>query len=496
MVRKEQIFVCFSAMPSHERLDVLCTLASLCLPFELRFLNTCVDFLSRINTASAKDTEILASIEKNCHQLADVDIHDDSSRKKLIWALTLLHAGNRIVAHTIYRILFNTCSDLKEFGLREISPELSQELHLIFTLVRHHPSFTYEEKVKLEEIYLCMQSRLPGMRPVSPVPSPQPSPTLQQQLQYQQQYQQQQQQQQSYNQQQSQSSSPENSERSLSNGSSGRSKSQQQNDRSTIRQRNVKANGKTGGNGFVNGSTGTGTLMESVTAQLKELMGKDTNGRLPKAWKQFESMSATELALYSDQDLFNYDLSPLFVGQLRKVLNNLHYNHHHYHHHGKVGGNNGGGLLMPCTEEREKIVASKPINPKAITINPMPAPRSSLVKTCMGPPNVQPAFNHTQRNTTANSAASTTSTASTPASAQPLSSPAEQQPELPSSRASSSSSSGSSSLDPSSPPSSPTDSSIQHSTTQTRTAVVDSQRKPFPHPQQPPVLNSGIFGIL
>ena len=484
MVRKEEIFVCFSSMASHQRLDVICTLANLCLPFELRFLNTCVDFLSKINSPSAKDTEILASIEKNCLQLADVDIHDNSSRKKLIWALTLLHAGNRIVAHTIYRILYNTCSDLKEFGLREITQELSQELHLIFTLVRHHPSFTYDEKVKLEEIYLCMQSRLPGMRPVSPVASP--SPTLQHQLQYQQQQLQYQPQQQ-----QSQSSSPDNSERSLSNGSSGRSKTTQ-NDRAHRQRNSAKVNGKSGSNGFVNGSTGTtGTLMESVTAQLKEQLGKDTNGRLPKAWKHFENLSATELALYSDQELYNHDLPPPFVTQLRKVLNNLHYQHHnHQHHHNK----SNNGLLMPCTDDREKtIVVAKPVNPKAITINPMPAPRTSLVKTCMGPPNVQPAFNNTQRNN------STTSTAA-PATASPLVSPQvtteqQQQSEPPfSSRASSSSSSGSSSLDPSSPPSSPTDSSNQsNNTSHVRTGAVENQRKPFPPPQPTVLNNSGIL---
>ena len=98
--------------------------------------------------------------------------------RKLILALTLLHAGNRIVAHTIYRILCSTCSDLKMFG-PDITIESSLELNLIFTMALHHPSFTFEEKVKLGDIYLCMQSRLPGLRPtsdsVSPIPTSTPS---------------------------------------------------------------------------------------------------------------------------------------------------------------------------------------------------------------------------------------------------------------------------------------------------------------------------------
>ena len=103
VLRKEEIVLWFSRQPSHQRLDVLCTLASICLPFELRFLNTCVDFLAkRIGSTSARDAEILAALEKTCCPQPGevVDLQEEAARRKLIWTLSLLHSSNRMVAHT------------------------------------------------------------------------------------------------------------------------------------------------------------------------------------------------------------------------------------------------------------------------------------------------------------------------------------------------------------------------------------------------------------
>lgn len=464
MVRKEEIVVWFSRQPSHQRLDVLCTLASICLPLELRFLNTCVDFLARNKTPSARDAEILAALEKNCLQLNEVDLHDEGSRRKLILALTLLHAGNRIVAHTIYRILCSTCSDLKMFG-PDITFESSLELNLIFTMALHHPSFTFEEKVKLGDIYLCMQSRLPGLRPtsdsVSPVPTSTPSP-------------------------QPQSSPPDISERSLNNGSNSSSSSSSsshnstnsnsriktgQNDRSTIRRNrnSPKSNGSAN--------------VDSVTTQLKEQLGKD---RLPKHWRQFEHLNSTELINCSDQEFLSCGLSPNFISHLRKVLNQCHHK-------------SNGGLAIP--NEETKVVQQ--VNNSKSTASTA-ATRPSLVKTCMGPPNVQPAFNNSQRIVT-------TPIENQPSQQQQHYQQQQQQQQHQhyqqqqhhhqqqqnhqqqlqqdslTNRAGSSSSSGSSSLETCSPPSSPTDSSS--------TAPRDNHRKHYPVPQTVMVLNPGILNI-
>ncbi len=446
MVRKEEIVVWFSRQPSHQRLDVLCTLASICLPLELRFLNTCVDFLARNKTPSARDAEILAALEKNCLQLNEVDLHDEGSRRKLILALTLLHAGNRIVANTIYRILCSTFSDMNMFG-PDITIESSLELNLIFTMALHHPSFTFEEKDKLGDIYLCMQSRLPGLRPtsdsVSPVPASTPSP-------------------------QPQSSPPDISERSLNNGSNSSSSSTSsssssnnssnnssrnktvQNERPTIRRNrnSPKSNGS--------------AMMDPFTAQLKEQLGKD---RLPKGWRQFEHLHPTELMNCSDMDFLNAGLNLTFISHLRKVLNQ--YNH------------KSNGLVIP----NEETKVAQQIHSKSTTST---ASRPSLVKTCMGPPNVQPAFKNSQRITT-----TTTEHEQSQLQHHHHQQPHQQQQihqqqlDPPTSRAGSSSSSGSSSLETCSPPSSPTDSSS--------TVQRDNHRKHYPVPQTVMVLNPGIL---
>ncbi|XP_057366107.1 putative uncharacterized protein DDB_G0291608 [Daphnia carinata] len=455
MVRKEEIVVWFSRQPSHQRLDVLCTLASICLPLELRFLNTCVDFLARNKTPSARDAEILAALEKNCLQLNEVDLHDEGSRRKLILALTLLHAGNRIVANTIYRILCSTFSDMNMFG-PDITIESSLELNLIFTMALHHPSFTFEEKDKLGDIYLCMQSRLPGLRPtsdsVSPVPASTPSP-------------------------QPQSSPPDISERSLNNGSNSSSSSSSsshnstnsnsrnktvQNERPTIRRNrnSPKSNGS--------------AMMDPFTTQLKEQLGKD---RLPKGWRQFENVSFTELMSYSDQDFISCGLSLNFVSQLRKVLNQ--YNH------------KSNGLVIP----NEETKVAQQIHSKSTTST---ASRPSLVKTCMGPPNVQPAFKNSQRITTAAIENQPQQHYQQQQQYQQQQHHQQQhhqqqnhqqqnhqqqlQQDSLTNRAGSSSSSGSSSLETCSPPSSPTDSSSN---------APRDHRKHYPVPQSVMVLNPG-----
>ena len=457
MVRKEEIYGWFSRQPSHQRLDVLCTLASICLPLELRFLNTCVDFLARNKTPSARDAEILAVLEKNCLQLNEVDLHDEGSRRKLILALTLLHAGNRIVANTIYRILCNTFSDMNMFG-PDITFESSLELNLIFTMALHHPSFTFEEKDKLGDIYLCMQSRLPGLRPtsdrVSPVPASTPSP-------------------------QPQSSPPDISERSLNNGSNSSSSSSSSSNSSSNNSSNNSSRNKTKQNerpairrSRSSPKSNGSAMVDPFTTQLKEQLGKEL---LPKAWRQFEHLNPAELIKCSDREFLSAGLNLNFISQLRKVLNQ-------YHH-------KSNGLVIP----NEETKVAQQVN-KSTTST---ASRPSLVKTCMGPPNVQPAFKNSQRITTA-----TTDHEQSQSQLQNhhhhhhhhhLQQPQQQQIhqqqlDPPTSRAGSSSSSGSSSLETCSPPSSPTDSSS--------TAQRDSHRKHYPVPQTVMVLNPGIFSVL
>ena len=254
-------------------------------------------------------------------------------------------------------------------------------------------------------------------------------------------------------------------------------------------------------------------MVDSVTTHLKEQLGKD---RLPKCWKQFEHLNPAELMKYSDQEFLNYGLNSNFISQLRKVLNQ-------YHH-------KSNGLVIP-NEETKSV---QQVNNKSTTST---ASRSNMVKTCMGPPNVQPAFNNSQR-------LATTATEHQQSlhqqhhqqhqqhhqqqqqqhhqqqqqhhqqqqqqqqhhhqqqqqhhhhhqqyqQQQQQHQQYHQQQQLldpPTSRAGSSSSSGSSSLETCSPPSSPTDSSS--------TAQKDNHRKHYPVPQTMMVLNPGIIPLI
>lgn len=101
MVRKEDILEWFTQQSSHHRLDVLCTLTHLCLPFELRFFYTCVDYLARRVPPSGQDAESLAALEKSCclQPGESLDLYNAPARRKLIWSLCLLQASSRAVAN-------------------------------------------------------------------------------------------------------------------------------------------------------------------------------------------------------------------------------------------------------------------------------------------------------------------------------------------------------------------------------------------------------------
>ncbi len=156
---KEEVVAWFARQPSHQRLDLLCTLAGMCLPAEIRFVSTCVSFLAAKDAPGCRDQEMLAQAERGPLPAPDSregDLRREALRRQLIWKLMLLHAGNRLVAHAIFRLLCSAQSVPLAAAARD--EQLAQELLLIYTMGLHHPSFTLEERIQLGQIYLRLQS--------------------------------------------------------------------------------------------------------------------------------------------------------------------------------------------------------------------------------------------------------------------------------------------------------------------------------------------------
>lgn len=415
MVRQDDVVLWFSRQQSHQRLDVLCKLASICVPLELRFVHTYVDFLVRKSAPPPRDCELLAQYEKICHPLTDIDLHQEDSRRKLVFTLMMLSSTNRPVASSIYRILYDSCSNWNTFGL-DITIETCLELCLIFTMALHHPAFTFDERMNLGKIYstlskqYAMWSILEGVSPSTPSPQPQHSP-------------------------------PE--ERCLVNGSTGSTSSSSSSSVSNHRSKSVQNDRSLRHRHRNSPKTNGSNAIDSITNQLKDLLGDE---RFPKGWRHFEKYSPSELMACSDQEFHRCGLSSNFISHLRKVLSSQSMSNHSVNNHSSQKTN---GLLITADEHTKHMPLNKPVRP---------------VKTCMGPPNVQPAFNNSHR----------------------INEQQKQPPPVDQSVSRSSSSSGSSS-DACSPPSSPTDSS-------TLAHRVESQRKAYPQPIM--MLNTGNLNTL
>lgn len=186
MVCKEEVVSWFKESVSYKRLDLMCTLLNMCLPFELRFLGTCLEELGKRDFTELRDAEKCANNPGDVGEAQCVS--DKHTRRKLALYLALLHSANNGCSHVIYKTLAN-------FDFAEIQTLLGNasllsmedenpldELLLLYTMALNHPAFTYEQKSVFGSIWMklrdeekntqskpalpCMKSSMPLNRPM------------------------------------------------------------------------------------------------------------------------------------------------------------------------------------------------------------------------------------------------------------------------------------------------------------------------------------------
>lgn len=160
MVCKEDVVSWFKSLQSHTRIDVMCNLFNLCLPFELRFLGTCLEDLGKRDFHDLRTTETSAN---NPSELSSPDfqcISDKRARTKLALYISLLHSCNYACSNGFYKILSNIEEVnhlIKVNGVSSADDEVLEELLLIYTLALNHPAFTFEQKLYLGEVFTKLQ---------------------------------------------------------------------------------------------------------------------------------------------------------------------------------------------------------------------------------------------------------------------------------------------------------------------------------------------------
>ncbi|XP_053602105.1 sine oculis-binding protein homolog isoform X2 [Plodia interpunctella] len=183
MVCKEDVVSWFKELESYKRIDAMCTLLNMCLPFELRFIGTYLEELGKRDFQELRGAELRAN---NPTDLA-ADIGgantDPRTRRKMALYVSLLRSCNFACATTLY----NAMVSLEQSGLlKGLYGDLLEEILLLYTMALHHPAFTFDqkshfgeilEKLKLEDQRIQFQEQ-PEHINVAPPPSTDSVPEL------------------------------------------------------------------------------------------------------------------------------------------------------------------------------------------------------------------------------------------------------------------------------------------------------------------------------
>lgn len=154
MVCKEDVVLWFKESESYKRIDAMCTLLNMCLPFELRFLGTCLEELGTRDSKELRGIELrvnnsteLAAEMAACQHGEPSDI---KVRRKMVLYLALIRACNRPCVNELFNTLYSWGNN--EF-LKTAEGDALQELLLVYTMAANHPVFSFEQRMKCGEIY-------------------------------------------------------------------------------------------------------------------------------------------------------------------------------------------------------------------------------------------------------------------------------------------------------------------------------------------------------
>ncbi|KAL7041539.1 hypothetical protein ACKWTF_000812 [Chironomus riparius] len=154
MICKDDLVTWFKNLESYKRIDVMCTLLNLCLPFELRFLGTCLEELGRRDAQDLRGVELRVNNPQEF--VTDVGSFqsgqptDMKIRRKMALYLALMRACNRTGVNELFKTL-------DRWGDRDFTKfsdgDPLQELLLVYTMATNHPVFSFEQRLKCGEIY-------------------------------------------------------------------------------------------------------------------------------------------------------------------------------------------------------------------------------------------------------------------------------------------------------------------------------------------------------
>lgn len=162
MVCKEEVVHWFKGLESYKRIDAMCTLLNMCLPFELRFLGTCLEELGGRDSKDLRGIELRVNNSNElAHEIATSQLCDPSDikvRRKMAFYFALIRACNRHCVNELFNIL---CSWSNNDFLKIATGDALQELLLVYIMGANHPVFSFEQRMRCGEIYNSILSGNP-----------------------------------------------------------------------------------------------------------------------------------------------------------------------------------------------------------------------------------------------------------------------------------------------------------------------------------------------
>ncbi|XP_052892965.1 transcription factor mef2A isoform X2 [Anopheles moucheti] len=157
MICNKDVVNWFRNLKSYSRIDTMCIMLNMCLPFELRFLGTYLEDLGRRDAPELRGAELkVNNPQEFIADIASGEPTDQRIRRKMALFLALYRACNHAYANELFKTLegWGARSDLQ----RLFEEDDQQELLLVYTMATNHPVFSFEQRLHCGEIFTKLKS--------------------------------------------------------------------------------------------------------------------------------------------------------------------------------------------------------------------------------------------------------------------------------------------------------------------------------------------------
>ena len=157
---QEDVCIWFKNLESHSRIELICTLFDKCVPLELRYLGTYLEYYAGKHYTHLQKFEKDANNNENLNNLSN--LFDRQTRRLLCIFLALLHSHNRLAATKLYEVLKSfkqTETPVQKIDTeKDTTPEkieksisLENEIRLLLTMASYHPAFEFLQRKTMRE---------------------------------------------------------------------------------------------------------------------------------------------------------------------------------------------------------------------------------------------------------------------------------------------------------------------------------------------------------